>query len=478
MIYDVIVIGAGISGSLIARKLAKYQLKVGVLDKENEIGNETTSANSAIIHSGYDPKPGTLKAKLNVLGNKMYDQIAEELDVRFIRNGSLTVATSLEQLETLKELAERSEINGVPYKLLSKEETLENEPNLTNEVVGSLFAPTCGIIDPFNLVVHAMENAVDNGVHLFLNEEVIAINKENDYFIVKTRKNEYKTDILINAAGNFADKIAAMFEKINWNIKPRKGQYFLLAKNPDFVNKTIFPLPSEKGKGVLVIKTTSDNIMVGPSSEFVEEKDDVQTDAITLQNVKEQASILFKNIPFGETIRIFSGLRPTPSTHDFIIDYSKKDKHFINVAGIESPGLASAPAIAEYVVNELISPLIILKEKDNYNPYVKKYHVLKYMSLEERNNLIKQNSDFGKIICSCEQISLGEIKETLSSSVPPRSIKSIKKRTRAGFGQCQSGFCTTLMMQILADHYKIDLNEVNYDNENSNISLNKIKEVK
>ena len=477
MIYDVLIIGAGISGSLIARKLARYQLKVGVLDKENDIGNLTSTANSAIIHSGYDPLPGTLKAKLNVLGNQMYDQLVEELDVKFIRNGSLTVATDEKQLETLKELAKRSEINGVPYQLLSKEETLAREPNITKEVVGSLFAPTCGIIDPFNLVVHAMENAVDNGVALHLNEEVINISKQNDLFLVITKKETYKTKILINAAGTFSDKIASMFEEIDWSIRARKGQYYLLTQLPGFVNSTVFPLPSEKGKGVLVFKTTSDNILIGPSSEYTDDKDDAQTDPVTLRNIKEQASLLFENIPYNFTIRTFTGLRPTPSTHDFIIGYSKKDNHFINVAGIESPGLASAPAIAEYVVNDFVSPLILLKEKDDFNPYVKKYPRLKEMSIEERNALIKENPEYGRMICSCEKVSLGEIKECLSRSVPPRSIKTIKKRTRAGFGTCQSGFCTTSMMQILAEHYNVNLNEVNYDGEGSFIATDKIKEV-
>lgn len=477
MKFDVLIIGAGISGTLIARKLSSYQLKVGVLDKENDIGNLTSTANSAIIHSGYDPKPGTLKAKLNVLGNQMFDQLAKELDVKFIRNGSLTVAFDEKQLETIKDLAKRSEINGVPYKLLSKEEVLDMEPNLNKEVIGALYAPTCGIIDPFNLVVHAMENAVDNGVSLLLNQEVISINKENDYFVVKTNKETYNADIIINAAGTFADKIASLIEDINWHITPRKGQYFLLSVLPDFVNKTIFPLPSEKGKGVLVFKTTSNNVMVGPSSEFVDDKDDSKTDVVTLNNIKEQANILFNNIPYNETIRTFTGLRPTPSTHDFIIEYSKKDNHFINVAGIESPGLASAPAIAEYVVNNFVSPLIKLKEKENYNPYVRKYNVLKYMSLEEKNALIKENKDYGRIICSCEKISLGEIKDCLSRSVPPRSVKAIKKRTRAGFGKCQSGFCMPLIMQIIAEHYGVSLDEINYDSENSKIATGKIKEV-
>ncbi len=247
--YDVLIIGAGVTGAMIARNLAKYQLSVALLDKENDVGNLTSNANSAIIHSGYDPVPGTLKAKFNVLGNKMYDQVAEELDVHFFRVGSLTVAIYDEQLPVLKDLAKRSEENGVPVQILSADEVKKMEPNINPEVKGALFAPTAGIIDPFNLVVHAVENAVDNGVKLFLNEEVVNITKTKDKFLVLTKKTQFEAKIVINAAGAFSDKIAAMFEPIDWHIIPRKGEYFVLDHfAPGFVNHTIFPLPSEKGK--------------------------------------------------------------------------------------------------------------------------------------------------------------------------------------------------------------------------------------
>lgn len=478
--YDVLIIGAGVTGAFIARNLSKYKLSVALLDKENDVGNLTSNANSAIIHSGYDPVPGTLKAKFNVLGNKMYDEVAKELDVHFYRIGSLTIATEEKQLEMLKDLEKRSAQNGVPVQLLNAEQVKEMEPNITPEVKGALFAPTAGIIDPFNLVVHCVENAVDNGVKLFLNEEVVSISKSKDKFLVVTKKNQYEAKVVINAAGAFSDKIASLFEgEIDWFIIPRKGEYFVLDHySYDLVKHTIFPLPSEKGKGILVSPTSSYNYLVGPSSEMVDEPDDYQTDKPTLDNVRKQATNLIPSIPFNQVIRVFSGVRPTPSTHDFIIRYSQKDNHFIHVAGIESPGLASAPAIGEYVVEELVRGILPLEKKEDYNPCVKKYHVMFDMSLKEKEELIKKDPAYGKIICNCEHIPLGQIQDCLSRSVPPRSVKGVKRRVRAGYGKCQGGFCQPSIVLLLAKHYGISPLDVPYDSEKSPILLERVKEVK
>ncbi|MCR5505458.1 MAG: NAD(P)/FAD-dependent oxidoreductase [Bacilli bacterium] len=478
--FDVLIIGAGVTGAFIARNLAKYQLKVALLDKENDVGNLTSNANSAIIHSGYDPVPGTLKAKFNVLGNQMYDQIADELDVHFYRYGSLTVATEESQLPMLQDLARRSAINGVPVELLSAEKVKEMEPNITPEVKGALFAPTAGIIDPFNLVVHCVENAVDNGVKLFLNEEVVSISKSKDIFLVVTKKNNYEAKVVINAAGAFSDKIASLFEgEIDWHIIPRKGEYFVLDHySYDLVKHTIFPLPSAKGKGILVSPTSSYNYIVGPSSEEVESPDDYQTDKLTLDNVRKQATNLIPSIPFNQVIRVFSGVRPTPSTHDFIIRYSQKDNHFIHAAGIESPGLVSAPAIGEYVVEELVRGILPLEKKENYNPRVKKYKVMHDMTLKEQEEVVKEDPSYGQIICNCEHIPLGQIQDCLSRSVPPRSVKGVKRRVRAGYGKCQGGFCQPSIVLLLAKHYGISPLEVPYDQEKSPILMEKVKEVK
>lgn len=475
MIYDVIIIGAGITGSCIARELSKYKLNVAVLEKENDVGNKTTNANSAIIHSGYDPVPGTNKAKFNVLGNKMYDQIAEELDVPFKRIGSLTVALYDEQLETLKLLAERAKENGVEIKLLSKQETLDIEPNLSKEVKGSLLAPTCSIIDPFKLCIHTMENAVDNGVNLFLSSGVTDIKNCGDYFEIFANSQVFKSKLVINAAGNYADNIASMIEDIDWRITSRKGEYYVLDHfDNDYVKHTIFPLPSEKGKGILVSPTTSYNYIVGPSSELDEDKEDVSTDLGTLNNIKSQALDMVPNIPFIHLIREFAGTRPTCTRHDFVIEYSKTSNHFINVGGIESPGLVSSPAIAKYVVEQLVAPVLPLINKETYNPRVKKY-LTKYNITDDD---IKLNPDYSKILCSCEKVSLGEIEDVLSRSVPPHSVKGVKRRTRAGFGRCQGGFCQSKVVMILAKHYNVSPLEVPLDDEGSYILTNKIKEEK
>ena len=474
--YDIIIIGAGITGTLIARELSKFKLSVAVLEKCNDVGNGTTNANSAIIHSGYDPVPGTLKAKFNALGNPMYDELTEDLDVPFYRLGSLTVAIYDSQVPMLKELSERSKINGVEVKLLDKEETLKLEPNINPEVKASLFAPTCGIIDPFNLTVRAMENAIDNGVTLHLSQEVIGIEKKEDYYEIRTNKGVFAGKIVINAAGNYADKIAAMVEPIDWSITPRKGEYFVLDHyKVGLVNRTIFPLPSEKGKGILVSVTTSGNYIVGPSSEPIPDKDDVSTDRETLMNVRRQATDLVPCIPFNQVIRTFAGNRPSCSRHDFIIEYAQSDNHFINVAGIESPGIASSPAIAQYVVNELVKPLIELKKNENFNPKVRRVHRLYNAMLEGDYSYINEHDNYSEIVCSCEKVTLGEILDQLNRSCPPHSVKGVKRRTRAGFGKCQGGFCQPRIVLLLAKHYGVSPLDIPLDDEGSNILLEKVK---
>ena len=475
--FDVVVIGAGIVGSLLARKLSSYQLSVAAIEKEPDVGSVTTMANSAIVHSGYDPVPGTLKAKLNVLGNKMMDKVCEELDVEMERIGSLTVALYDEQLPMLDSLAKRSAENGVEVKILSAEETLKLEPNLNPNVKGSLLAPTAGIVNPFTFAVHAMENAVDNGVKLFLNEKVVKIVKENDFYnIICESGNSYQTKIIINAAGIYSDEIHKMVEPIDYSLTPRKGEYFILDHyTDDLVKHTIFPLPSEKGKGILVTPSIGGTYLIGPSAEAMPSKDDVSTDKPTLDEVRRQALDMVPSIPFNQVIRTFAGTRPTPSTHDFIIGFAKNDDHFITLSGIESPGLVSAPAIAEYVVNEYLAKVINLKANPNYNPYVKKRPAFNKMSVEERNAFIKEHPEYGQIICNCEKVSLGEILFEMNTSVPPTTIKAVKKRTRAGFGKCQGGFCQPLVSKIIAEKFDLPLNKVLYQKADSFVMPYKVK---
>lgn len=473
---DVIIIGAGAVGAFIARNLSRYTVDALIIEKEFDVGDVTSMANSAIAHSGYDPVPGTKKAIFNVKGNRMMKQVSEELDVSFIECGTLTVALYDEQLPMLEELKKRAELNGVPCEILTGEQVIAMEPNISKNVKAALLCPTGGIINPFTLTAHAVENALDNGIHIVFGEEVTSIERIDEHFKVTTNKGVYESKVVVNAAGLHSDDIARMIEPIDWSVSPRKGEYYVLNHfKPGFVNHVLFPLPSEKGKGILASATTSGNYIVGPSSEWVEDKDDFSTDALTLAEVKRQATDMVPNIPFGEQIRVYAGCRATPSTHDFIIEPSKKYKEFLNVAGIESPGLVSSPAIGEYVVEELIKAVLPLEPNPNYNPCIKKYIKPQSMSIEERNALIKENPDYGQIICGCEKVSLGEIKDALSRSLPVNSVKALKKRTRAGFGQCQGGFCQVKVVNILAKNKGVSPLEIRYGREGSEIVIEEVK---
>ena len=476
--YDVFIIGAGVTGSMIARELSRYQLSVAIIDRENDVGNVTSNANSAIIHSGYDPLPGSLKAKFNVSSNPLFDKLCEELDVSFSRIGSLTVAVEDKQLPLLKELENRSKINGVPVSLLSSEEVKKMEPNINQNVKAALFAPTCGIINVFEYVTHAMENAVDNGVTCYLDEEVVAIRNKDGHYEIETNKRKFESKVVINAAGLGAEKISRLVYDVDWHITPRKGEYYLISHDvQNLVNHVLFPLPSEKGKGILVSLTTSGDYIVGPSSE-PSEIDDVSCDPLTLKNIKEQGLTLVSNIPFNKSIRNFAGVRATTSRHDFIIESIPGQDRFIEVCGIESPGIASSPMISKYVVEELVSKVLPLKEKKDFNPCVRKHIRFRGLSKEEKNKLIAQDKDFGKVVCYCEQITLGEIKDELHRSVPPTTVKGVKRRTRAGMGNCQGGYCSSTILFYLAKYFDYKPDEIKWDKDNSNILIKKVKDHK
>ena len=470
MIYDVIIVGGGVIGCAIARELSKYKLRTVLLEKNNDVCNETSAANSAIVHSGYDPLPNSLKAQMNVLGNSMYPQMCKELDVPFIQNGSLTIATTDDEMNTLLSLQKRANENKVETKILSSEEVLKLEPQLNKDIKGALFAPTCGIVNPFELTVALMENAMDNGVELLLNHEVnnIKIN-ENSVSVFCKNDKELECKVLINAAGLFADDINAFVDKDSFTITPRKGQYFVLDHfDLNFVKHTLFMVPSDKGKGVLVTPTTSGNYLIGPSSDFVDDKQDLSTTKDILDSVRSQASRIIENIPYANLIRQYSGLRAVSSTGDFIIEHSKVSKNLINVAGIQSPGLASCPAIALKVV-ELLKECMPLNENEEFNPVRRKVYRLKEMSLEDKNKLISENPQFGHIVCRCEKISEGEIVDCIHRKCGATTVKGVKKRCRPGFGKCQGAMCEASVIKILARELKKDESEILYSENDSNI---------
>ena len=470
MIYDVIIVGGGVIGCAIARELSKYKLRTVLLEKNNDVCNETSAANSAIVHSGYDPLPNSLKAQMNVLGNSMYPQMCKELDVPFIQNGSLTIATTDDEMNTLLSLQKRANENKVETKILSSEEVLKLEPQLNKDIKGALFAPTCGIVNPFELTVALMENAMDNGVELLLNHEVnnIKIN-ENSVSVFCKNDKQLECKVLINAAGLFADDINAFVDKDSFTITPRKGQYFVLDHfDLNFVKHTLFMVPSDKGKGVLVTPTTSGNYLIGPSSDFVDDKQDLSTTKDILDSVRSQASRIIENIPYANLIRQYSGLRAVSSTGDFIIEHSKVSKNLINVAGIQSPGLASCPAIALKVV-ELLKECMPLNVNEEFNPIRRKVYRLKEMSLEDKNKLISENPQFGHIVCRCEKISEGEIVDCIHRNCGATTVKGVKKRCRPGFGKCQGAMCEASVIKILARELKKDESEILYSENGSNI---------
>lgn len=465
--YDIIIIGAGVNGACIARNLSKYQLNVLVIEKNGDVGDGTSCANSAIIHAGYDPHPGTLKAELNVLGNQMYDELCKDLDVEFERNGALTIATNEEEMQGLYHLLENAKANNVKVELIDKEKLFELEPHVTKKAIGALHAPTSGIINPFELCVALMENAMDNGVQLNLNEKVIEVISENNTYLVKTDCGEYKCKMVINCAGLFGDEIQNFVCDEKVEILPRKGEYYLLDHFADgFVKHTLFSVPSSKGKGVLVSPTTSGDYLVGPSSDFIEDKEDISTNKDVLDNVLKEAYRLVDNVPMQHLIREFAGIRAYHKSNDFIIN--EPTAGFINVIGMQSPGLSSAPAVALKVENMIMKNLE-LKIRDNYIKTRRPLYRLKNKSIEERDKLIKENPLLGRIICRCEQISEGEIVDAIHRNCGARTIKGVKKRVRPGYGKCQGGYCQTLVLKILARELNKDMKDINFKNKGSYI---------
>ncbi len=473
---DVLVIGCGVIGASIARELSRYKLSTIVLEKNSDVGEGASGANSAIIHSGYDPKPHTLKQKFNILGNPMFDQLCEELDVPFKRIGSLTVASTKDEIKELKKSYKQGRSYKVPLTLIKKKDLSSYEPNISDDIELGLYAPTCGIIDPFNFVNHLIENAVDNGVSLHLDEEVIKIDALKNEFKVTTNKTSYVAKVVINCAGIYSDKIASMVEDISWSIEPRKGQYYVIDHLvPPFVNHTVFPAPSKVGKGILVSPTSAGDYIVGPSNEDASGKDDITTNVSSGKMIKEKASQMINNIPFRDEVRVFSGVRAHSSSDDFIIEPSKSHPNFINCGGIESPGLSSSPAIAQYVVNELVKPLITLEENPSFNPRVRPYVRVKDLTSEEVCELVKTDPNYGVMVCNCEKVTLGEILDLYTRSIPINSVKAIKRRLYLGMGKCQGGFCLPKVVKSLSEYLDKDLNEIVYDSPSSYIVKEKIK---
>ena len=469
--YDVVIIGAGVTGAAVAWKLAEYDIKTCVLEKCSDVCEGTSKANSAIIHAGYDAEPGSLKAKLNVRGNEMMDELCENLDIPFKRIGSLVVCIYKDALPGLKELCERGEKNGVKgLKLLSREEALLTEPNLSDETQGALFAPSAGIICPFELNIAMAEIASMNGAEFKLNTEVQDIKKDSDSnFRIFTNNGEYKARYVVNAAGVYADVIHNMVSSKKMHITQRRGDYCLLDKQAGaHVNHVIFPQPTELGKGVLVAPTVHGNLIVGPTAIETEDKEGTATTAQGISELTQKAGNHVKNIPMNKVITSFAGLRAHEDNNDFIIEEVSDVPGFIDCAGIESPGLTSCPAIGEMVC-DILKNLMDLKKKENIITKRKGVRRTEGLSTEEMNALIKENPAYGNVICRCESITEGEIIDAIHRPLGARTLDGIKRRTRAGMGRCQAGFCMPRTMEILARELGLSYEDITKSGGDSNI---------
>lgn len=468
--YDVLIIGAGVSGAASARELSRYNVNVCVLEKEEDVCCGTSKANSAIVHAGYDAATGSLMAKLNVQGNEMMEQLSKDLDFHFKRNGSLVICRTEEDMPNLQALYERGVANGVKeLRIISKEEVKALEPNITDEVVAALYAPTGGIVCPFGMNIALAENAYVNGVEFKFNTEVIDIKKTEESFDVVTNNGTYQTKYIVNAAGVYADKFHNMVSEEKIHITARKGDYCLLDRTAGgHVSHTIFALPGKYGKGILVSPTVHGNLLLGPTATDIEDKEGNNTTREALDEVISKAGMNVKDLPLRQVITSFSGLRAHEDNHEFIIKELEDAKGFIDCAGIESPGLTSAPAIGVMVAN-ILKEKMGLVEKDNFIATRKGVLDPKELSKEERKALIKENPAYGNIICRCESVTEGEIIDAIRRPLGAKSLDGVKRRTRAGMGRCQSGFCAPRTMEILARELGVDMSEITKAGGNSKI---------
>jgi len=470
-LYDVTIIGSGITGSIIAHYLSKYNLNILVLEKQSDVAKGATAANSAMIHSGHDPKPGTLKCKYNLLGNRMYKDYCEELKVDYDPVGAFVVATSDEEENKLDELIKQTSERNIPYEVFDGNKARELEPNLSDSVTKVLSLPTTGVITPWLVSIAAMEEAMLNGVELLLNYEVKKIEKD----IIFKINDDICTRVVINCAGVNCDDITNMITKSPYKVEAKKGEYYVLDHTGEqLVKHVIYPVPTAKGKGVLAVPTVHHNILIGPNSDLELDKEDTST-GNGLDYVKREISKTIKNVPYNKMIHTFAGLRPHIDLNDFYIQEDDNVKNFIHVAGIESPGISGAPAIAKDVVENIVLPKFDVKVKENYihrKPFIN----MNKMSIEEKNELIKQDKDFGKLVCRCEKISLGEIKDVINRKCGATTIRGVKMRARPGMGRCQGGFCEPEVVKILQKQLNKDISEIELDKKGSNISLGKAKE--
>ncbi len=475
--FDVIIIGAGIMGAATAYELGKYNLKVMVLEKEHDVSNGTSKANSGIVHAGYDATEGSLMAKYNALGNKMYEDLCKEIDAPFKRTGSLVLAFTEEDREHLDLLYKRGIANGIPgMKILEREEVLKMEPNINPEVKAALYAPTAGVTSPWEVTIKLLENAALNGVEIKTDANVEKIEKLSEGFkITLTNGEEYTTKSIVNAAGVYADDINNMVSAHKIKITPRAGEYFLLDKvEGKLVNTVVFQCPTKVGKGVLVSPTVHGNLIVGPTATQQKDKDYTGNTLASLDFIKATAVKSVKNINFRDNIKNFSGLRAESDVPDFIIGEVEDVPYFFNIAGTKSPGLTSAPAIGIDVANMIVEKLGKKEKKAEHKKNTPHIYFME-LSPEEKAEVIKKDPRYGRIICRCESITEGEIVDVIHRMVGAKTVDGIKKRCRPGMGRCQGGFCGPRVQEILARELNEHLDDIVLDKVDSYILTGETK---
>lgn len=458
--YDVLIIGAGIVGTAIARRLSRYELSIGILEKENDVSMGSTKANSAIVHGGYAEANAKLKGRLCYKGRIQFEQLNKELNFGFRKTGSLVITTDENDLPKLEAMVENGQKNGLTdLKILKKEEILALDPNINPEVVYALYCEGAGVCSPYEMAIALAENAIHNGAELSLNTEVNGIEKKEDIFIVHTNKGDFESRYVINAAGLYSDKVDQMVNDKTFEIRPRSGEYVLFAPGTGkALNTVVFQMPSKMGKGILVTSTYHGNLLLGPDAIDEDGTVDRSTHVERLWEIYKAGLMTTDKIDPEMFIRSFTGIRAVASTDDFIIGETRTPG-FINVAGIQSPGLTSSPAIADMVTEELERQGLVLKEDASYDPYrapiiERKEEMRPFMEIM---NLIDIPSCPQRIICRCEQVEEGVIVDALHRGIPVTTVDGVKRRTRASMGYCQGEFCRPRIKEVIEREYGIEI---------------------
>lgn len=468
--YDVLIIGAGVSGTAAARELARYDASICVVERFEDVCCGTSKANSAIVHAGHDARNGSLMAKLNVEGSFLIPQLARDLDFPYRNNGSLVLCMNKEDLPALYELYERGRRNGVPaLRILSREEILAMEPNVREDVVAGLEAGSGGIVCPFGMNIAFAENATENGVEFRFNTTVTGFERTAEGWRVATDRGPLEAKVVVNAAGTYAGELHNQVSAKKIHITPRRGDYYLLDRTTGgYVNHTIFQLPGKLGKGVLVTPTVHGNTLVGPTAIDVDDLDGVNTTAAGLEDIQRKASNIVKDPPLRAVITSFAGVRAHEDGHEFLIGEVEDAPGFIDCAGIESPGLSSSPAIGKMVA-EIVRDKLLLAKKARFKATRRGILNPNSLSFEERQELIKKESAYGRVVCRCESVTEGEILDAIRRPLGAKSLDGVKRRVRAGMGRCQAGFCSPRVMEILSRELNIPMSEITKSGGNSRL---------